>query len=151
MRVVLGTMTMGPAVGSAHADGTHTDLAAFCQTPPVVALAQLQALCDCPAARVVSGPEKGKVLVDTASIYQNWATEETLGAIFKAHPALRAQVSLHTKVNSGQKPHKSLSKASVLYQAEGSLRRLGLDCLDILYLHSPDIKTGGHLGQQSTA
>jgi len=81
------------------------------------------------------------VLVDTAVAYQNWATEETLGKIFADHPELRSQISIHTKVSAHQKPHMSLSKDAVLYQAEGSLRRLGVERLDILYLHAPDIET----------
>lgn len=141
VRVILGTMTMGPAVGGDHCDGSHNDLDAYCQTPPSVALEQLRALCACPAARVASGPEQGKVLVDTATAYQNWETERTLGDIFAAHPEIRSQVSLHTKVNKMQKPFKSLSKESVLYQVEGSLSRLRVEHIDILYLHGPDINT----------
>jgi aflatoxin B1 aldehyde reductase len=141
VRVVLGTMTIGPAIGNAHMTGEHCDLPAWCQTPPDVALQQLQALASCAHARVASGPEAGKVLLDTASIYQNWACEETLGKIFAEHPDLRAQFSVHSKVNSAFKPHKNLSKASVLHQVAGSLQRLGLACLDVLYLHSPDIET----------
>ena len=43
-----------------------------------------------------------------------------LGSIFAADPELRAKISIHTKCNNGQLPHKSLSKvlarhALVLY------------------------------------
>ena len=88
VRVVLGTMTMGPAVGNAHVDGTHTAMKSWCQTPPDVAALQLKALFACPHACVKGGPEDGKVLVDTASAYQNWQTEKVLGAIFAADPEL---------------------------------------------------------------
>ena len=90
-RLVLGTMTIGPAVGDAHSDGTHTNMMSCtlphysfhrpadrwlslqrrgtgCQTPPDVAAAQLRALVD--AAHAAAGPgapEEGKFLVDTAS------------------------------------------------------------------------------------
>lgn len=141
VRLVLGTMTMGPAAGTDHMDGQHTTMPSYCQTPPDVALEQLQALVDCPAARVSSGPEAGKVLLDTASAYQNWCTESTLGTIFAANPDLRAQISIHSKANSGQLPHKSLSKESVLYQCNGSLERLQTTSIDIYYLHGPDINT----------
>lgn len=141
VRLVLGTMTMGPATGTSHMDGQHTTMPSYCQTPPEVAMQQLQALVDCPAARVSSGPEAGKVLVDTASAYQNWCTESTLGTIFATNPELRAQVSIHSKANSGQLPHKSLSKESILYQCNGSLERLQSTSIDIYYLHGPDINT----------
>ena len=85
--------------------------------------------------------EAGKVLLDTASAYQNWCTESTLGTIFAANPDLRAQISIHSKANSGQLPHKSLSKESVLYQCNGSLERLQTTSIDIYYLHGPDINT----------
>jgi len=100
------------------------------------------------AAAGPGAPEEGKFLVDTASAvplpltpptpppccrrsfrgvrrtlqYQNWETEKVLGSIFAADPELRAKISIHTKCNNGQLPHKSLSKvrdssdALVLYR-----------------------------------
>ena len=91
VELVLGTMTIGPAIGSAHMDGTHTEMPSFCQTPPEVAEAQLRAIVACTHARATSGPDKGKLMLDTASQYQNWATEETLGRIFASHPELRRE------------------------------------------------------------
>eukprot|EP01045_Picozoa_sp_COSAG04_P038475 COSAG04_NODE_10329_length_786_cov_1.248908_2_plen_153_part_00 len=86
-----------------------------------------------------------------------------LGSIFAADPELRAKISIHTKCNNGQLPHKSLSKVlvrrtrrtrpaalmasvggaqeSVLYQAETSLSNLQTESIDLFYLHGPDIKT----------
>jgi hypothetical protein len=75
VRAVMGTMTMGPGVGDAHMDGKHSTLPSWCQTPPDVAAAQLAAFASCPDAMIVGGPEDGKVLLDTASAYQNWTTE----------------------------------------------------------------------------
>ena len=87
-----------------------------------------------------------------------------LGSIFAADPELRAKISIHTKCNNGQLPHKSLSKVrvlvrrtrrtlpavlmasvggaqeSVLYQAETSLSNLQTESIDLFYLHGPDIK-----------
>ena len=79
VRVVLGTMTMGPAIGDQHNDNAHSPLPSYCQTPPDVALQQLQLLIAAPHARVKEGPEAGKYMIDTASIYQDWCTESTLG------------------------------------------------------------------------
>eukprot|EP01050_Picozoa_sp_SAG11_P020866 SAG11_NODE_3599_length_2346_cov_3.414775_5_plen_148_part_00 len=61
VRLVLGTMTIGPALGTEHMDGTHTTMPSYCQTPPEVAVQQLHALIMTSAARVPSGPEAGKV------------------------------------------------------------------------------------------
>ena len=137
VELVLGTMTIGPAIGSAHMDGTHTEMPSYCQTPPEVAEAQLHAMIACSHARATSGPDKGKLMLDTASQYQNWATEETLGRIFASHPELRREFAIHTKVNKGQKLNKALTRESVLYQAHGSLARLRVETIDVLYLHGP--------------
>ena len=89
VRIVLGTMTIGPSVGDAHSDGTHTGMKSWCQTPPEVAAEQLKALVAAAHAYTGSGePEERKVLVDTASAYQNWQTEKILGDIFAANPEL---------------------------------------------------------------
>ena len=40
VRIVLGTMTMGPTLGDDHMDGTFTTMPMSCQTPPDVAEAQ---------------------------------------------------------------------------------------------------------------
>lgn len=132
---------MGPAVGTAHATGTRNTLPFYCQTAPDIAEAQLRALAACTYARVTAGPEAGKVLLDTASAYQNGCTEETLGNIFAAHPDLRKQFSIHTKCNPKQLPWLSLSYDSVMGQANNSLKSLQIDAIDIFYLHSPDIET----------
>lgn len=87
VRIVLGTMTFGPAVGNAHIDGKYNPLPAYCQTPPSCAKAQLLALLNSPAALVEDGPEKGKCLIDTASAYQNGFTEKVpfVFEIFNLH------------------------------------------------------------------
>lgn len=141
VRLILGTMTIGPSIGNNHADGKHGKLPYWCQTPPDVARAQLKALCSSDAALVKDGPEKGKVMIDTASVYQNWHTEKVLGDIISSDPELRSKLSIHTKANAALLPYRSLSKESVLYQANGSLERLQVKCIDIYYLHGPDIKT----------
>lgn len=140
VRVILGTMTFGPAVGNAHI-AANSPLKMWCQTPPDVARAQLNALANTPHAIVQSGPEQGKVLLDTAIVYQDQHTEKVLGQIFKADPELRAKFSIHTKANKFMAPHRSLSKESILHQASLSLSSLQIDRIDIYYLHGPDINT----------
>ena len=139
VRLVLGTMTIGPAIGNAHVDGTVNALPAWCQTPPEVARLQLINLIHCPAALVTFGPETGKVMIDTASAYQNGHTELILGEILASDPELRSRISIHTKANSMNLPHRSLSKESVLHQCRTSIKNLRTDSIDIYYLHAPDI------------
>lgn len=55
--------------------------------------------------------------------------------------SLARQSSIATKANPSMPPHFSLSRQSVIEQCETSLDRLGLDCADLFYLHSPDIRT----------
>ncbi|CAK0889125.1 unnamed protein product, partial [Prorocentrum cordatum] len=67
-------------------------------------------------------------------------TEATLGGILATFPSW-GQSSIATKANPSMPPHYSLSRQSVIEQCETSLDRLGLDCVDLFYLHSPDIRT----------
>ena len=47
-------------------------------------------------------------------------------------------------MNKGQKPHKALTLESVLYQAHGSLARLRVETIDVLYLHGPGMMHAVH-------
>lgn len=143
IRVALGTMTIGPAIGSAHITGEHSLLPSYCQTPPEDALRQIELLVATERAfnPLSDVPEAGKVMIDTASLYQNWETESVVGSILAARPDLRTSISVHSKANAGQKPYRALSKQSVVYQCRESLRRLQVSCIDVYYLHQPDYKT----------
>lgn len=124
---------MGPAVGKATQK--WTSLPCYCQTPREEAKAQILAFLEWV-------PADQPVAIDTASCYQDWATEETLGSIIsELGPAEKARLELHSKANCGQRLLQCLSKESVIAQCEGSLARLGVDCLGLYYLHSPDPKT----------
>ncbi|CAK9018311.1 Aflatoxin B1 aldehyde reductase member 2 (rAFAR2) (Succinic semialdehyde reductase) (SSA reductase) [Durusdinium trenchii] len=80
-------------------------------------------------------------MVDTARIYQHafpeGDTETTLGQIFQSLPSLQKRCHIATKAS----PQWSLSKASVIEQCNTSLEKLGVDCIDLFYLHAPDIRT----------
>jgi len=106
------------------------------QTKSEAATKQLEALINCKAAYVQSGPEAGKILIDSARIYQSGQSEEQLGAILKEHPDWAKVISLHTKCNS---LIQKLTRDSVIKQCNDSLKALGVKCLDIFYVHSPDI------------
>lgn len=84
-------------------------------------------------------------LIDTARIYQQRTpdgdTETTLGEAFDMSPSMLSRISMATKADGSAAPHFSLSRASVIDQCNTSLEKLGIDCVDLFYLHSPDIKT----------
>ncbi len=92
------------------------------------------------AARIVDRCiERGINFFDTANAYSNGRAEEILGRVLKGR---RARVVLASKV--GMKGGESrdapspLSRASILANIDGSLRRLQTDYLDFYYLHMPD-------------
>ncbi|MFB9375844.1 aldo/keto reductase [Kineococcus gynurae] len=85
--------------------------------------------------------EAGIVHLDTANAYARGATEEMLGRLLAGR---RDEVRIASKVGM---PHADagedalLSPAAVTRCVEASLRRLGTDHLDLLYLHQPDRST----------
>ncbi|TQV95005.1 hypothetical protein V2A60_009917 [Cordyceps javanica] len=110
-RVILGLMTFGP---SKEAGARITDTATLGK-----ALDTLQA--------------RGYDEVDTARIYVDGAQEAfTREAKWKDRG-----FTLATKVEYPHKPGANNAKA-VVESVEKSLKELGTDCVDILYLHCPD-------------
>lgn len=75
--------------------------------------------------------------LDTAHIYNQGKTEEVVGAALRGRD--RASFSVATKVHPSV--HGDLGPESVRKQLEVSLRRLGLESVDLLYLHHPDLAT----------
>lgn len=79
---------------------------------------------------------------DTADAYTNGAAEVILGKALKGH---RDGVVVASKVRQpmGEHPRKDygLSRWHVVRGVEASLKRLGMECLDILYFHQPDYHT----------
>ncbi len=89
--------------------------------------------------------ERGVTLLDTAPFYANGQSELRVGLALRGVP--RDRFILSTKV--GWIPHagrigqqgegeRSYSRDAVLRSVEGSLRRLGLDALDIVHVHDPE-------------
>jgi diketogulonate reductase-like aldo/keto reductase len=69
--------------------------------------------------------------IDTAAMYGN---EEAVGAGLRASPVPRADVFVTTKVW-----HSDLAPGDLERSAEASLRRLGLDAIDLLLIHWPNL------------
>ena len=84
--------------------------------------------------------ERGCLLFDTANAYENGESEKILGAALKEK---RADVLVATKVGFGRIDGKfeGLSRAAIERAVDQSLARLGVDVIDLYYLHVPDYAT----------
>ncbi|MBJ7288339.1 aldo/keto reductase [Williamsia sp.] len=84
--------------------------------------------------------ELGVTLIDTAEVYGPYINEELVGQALKGH---RDEVVLATKFglikhSDGDAAGLDSSPANVATSVEGSLRRLGVDHIDLLYQHRVD-------------
>lgn len=86
--------------------------------------------------------DRGINFIDTADVYNEGRSEEVTGRAIKQR---RAHWVLATKVGSAipgkREPEGGLARDYVMRSAEGSLKRLGLDHIDIYYVHRPDPRT----------
>ena len=93
------------------------------------------------AATIVRAVELGINWIDTAPVYGVGHAETLVGRTLAAH-GLRRQVRLASKCGflwqpGSRRPYPRLTGASVLREAEASLRRLGTDYLDLYQIHWP--------------
>ena len=81
--------------------------------------------------------ENGINFFDHADIYGGGNSEKLFGDYLKRHPEARDKIYIQTKcaIHDGQY---DFSKEHILKSVEGSLKRLGVDCVDALLLHRPD-------------
>ena len=80
---------------------------------------------------------------DTANVYGLGASEEILGRALKDY-ASRDEIVIATKVSGsmGKGPNKSgLSRKAIMNEVDASLKRLGVEYIDILYIHRWDYNT----------
>eukprot|EP00931_Biecheleriopsis_adriatica_P027402 TRINITY_DN16494_c0_g1_i2.p1 TRINITY_DN16494_c0_g1~~TRINITY_DN16494_c0_g1_i2.p1 ORF type:complete len:380 (+),score=85.90 TRINITY_DN16494_c0_g1_i2:93-1232(+) len=78
----------------------------------------------------------GGLQVDTARIYSGGQTEDILGRILHRPEVASKPLVLGTKAHPSQPG--GLSKAGIRTQLEASLKAMGLEKVDVLYLHQPD-------------
>jgi aryl-alcohol dehydrogenase-like predicted oxidoreductase len=89
--------------------------------------------------------------IDTADSYSAWVpghkggeSEAIIGKWLKSHPAKRDKVVIFTKVGSnlGEPGKKGGLSAAWIFQAvEASLKRLGVERIDVYFSHFPDAET----------
>jgi len=90
--------------------------------------------------------EAGYTHFDHADIYGNGICEEIFGRALKEVPGMRAEILIGTKCGirwggdpDPASPHRwDFSREHILRSCEGSLRRLGVDHVDLYMLHRPD-------------
>jgi aryl-alcohol dehydrogenase-like predicted oxidoreductase len=95
--------------------------------------------------------DQGFNAIDTADSYSTWVpgnkggeSETIIGNWLKARPSLRDKVVIFTKVGSempGHTTRKNLSAKWILEEVDNSLRRLGVEQLDLYFSHWPDPET----------
>lgn len=88
--------------------------------------------------------ELGINFFDTADMYSNGVSEEILGRALKDFGVLRERVVIATKVffPTGDDPNqRGLSRKHIVHAIEASLRRLGVDYVDLYQIHRYDYAT----------
>jgi len=111
-RLCLGTMTFGAETDSS---GSFDQLDAFV--------------------------EAGGTFIDTADVYSRGVSEEVIGAWLAERPGARDELVLATKARFPMGPganHVGLSRKHLAEALDASLRRLGVDAIDLYQLHSFD-------------
>jgi aryl-alcohol dehydrogenase-like predicted oxidoreductase len=85
--------------------------------------------------------DAGVNLIDTADVYSDGESERLVGAALKSLGRPREQVIVATKVRGRVGPgvnQVGLSRAHILASIDGSLRRLGLEHVDLYQIHGFD-------------
>ncbi len=75
---------------------------------------------------------------DHADIYGGGRCEEVFGRALRRNPALRERMILQTKCGIKRGMY-DFSKQHILASVDGSLARLGVEQIDVLLLHRPDL------------
>ncbi len=84
--------------------------------------------------------DAGYTLFDHADIYANGACEWLFGEVLRASPGLRDRLTILSKcgIRTGDPKHYDASRSYLMSCVESTLRRLGIETLDVLLLHRPD-------------
>ncbi len=95
---------------------------------------------------IVSAYESGYLLFDNADIYSGGVAEKILGEVLKEIPGMRSRIIIVTKCGirragdvSPDAPYRyDFSDDYIIKSCEGSLKRLGIETIDVYLLHRPD-------------
>ena len=83
--------------------------------------------------------ELGINYFDHADIYGGGKCEAVFGAALKRNPTLRDKMYIQTKCSIVPGSMYDFSKEHIISAVDGSLKRLGVDYVDVLLLHRPDL------------
>jgi aryl-alcohol dehydrogenase-like predicted oxidoreductase len=126
-RICLGCMTYGAPAAGALRPGSHAWALNEEESQPFFR----QAL------------DLGINFFDTANVYSGGASEEVLGRFLKANTR-REAVVIATKVHGVMRDEpngRGLSRKSIFYELDQSLRRMGTDYVDLYQIHRWDYET----------
>ncbi len=95
---------------------------------------------------VIAAWEAGYTHFDHADIYGNGLAEELFGRVLRDVPGMRERIVIGSKCGirwagdpAPPAPHRwDFSREHIVRSCEGSLRRLGIDTIDLYMLHRPD-------------
>ncbi|MCB1543720.1 MAG: aldo/keto reductase [Methylobacteriaceae bacterium] len=91
------------------------------------------------SARIIgSAREAGVNFIDTADVYGDGRSEEIVGRAIKSS---RSEWLVATKVGNAMgkvRNHRGLSRVWIMQACDASLRRLGVEAIDVYYLHRED-------------
>ena len=98
-------------------------------------------------AALEAAVEAGYNHFDHADIYAHGECERIFGEFLRGNPGLRDKIIVTTKVGirfagdpTPDSPHRyDFSAEHIERSCEGSLKRLGIDCIDVYLLHRPDV------------
>ena len=105
----------------------------------------IQANLDTAVEMMSAAHEAGVNFFDNAEIYAKGESEKLMGAALKKLGWRRSSYLISTKffwgLNDGVNEKDTLNRKYLLEAIDGSLRRLGLDYVDLVYCHRPDPNT----------
>ncbi|HLK13712.1 MAG TPA: aldo/keto reductase [Fimbriimonadaceae bacterium] len=88
----------------------------------------------------IAAYEAGYTLFDHADIYGSTACEEIFSGVLKKVGGMRERILIATKCGIRHDPHRfDFSAEHILRSCDLSLKRLGVETIDIYQLHRPDI------------
>ncbi len=101
---------------------------------------------------VIAAWEAGYTHFDHADIYGNGLAEELFGRVLRDVSGMRERIVLGTKCGirwagdpTPDAPHRwDFSREHIVRSCEGSLRRLGVETIDLFMLHRPDVLADPH-------
>jgi voltage-dependent potassium channel beta subunit len=100
---------------------------------------------DAAAEMMRAAYEAGVNFFDNAEVYAGGKSEEVMGAALKKLGWRRGSYLVSTKfywgLNDGPNERNTLNRKRLLEGIDGSLRRLGLDYVDLVFCHRPDRET----------